>query len=126
MGDSKGRGNHEQRTDQAKEEYASRGILEMANHPVDEEQVLFCSHIYHAAVSLKMPVQNPETRTFNLEGQRFAFADLPFNRGMLAVIRELREQDADEKTLFAVCFRIMHFDNVLRERTRFQRWSRQY
>src|SRR5450631_3651950 len=60
--------------------------------PVDPELFLWCQGVYYAAASMAMPVQNPEYTKVPLnEKGEFFFTDRPENRGMLAVVKELRE-----------------------------------
>lgn len=83
--------------------------------PVDPELFLWCSNVYSAAAHLTMPVENPENRpVVEFEGNAYSFSDLPINRGMLAVMKELRDRGISEKERMCFGARIMHFGEVLR------------
>jgi hypothetical protein len=61
-------------------------------------------------------VQNPEyTRIPLNEKGGFVLKDMPINRGMLAVAKELRERKASEETKMAMMTRLVHFGDILRE-----------
>ncbi|MPZ46462.1 MAG: hypothetical protein GEV05_24370 [Betaproteobacteria bacterium] len=63
-----------------------------------------------------MPVQNPEYRRVPLDEKGgFVLKDIPMNRGMLAVAKELRERDAPENVRMAMMTRLMHFGQIMRE-----------
>jgi hypothetical protein len=127
MGEAKRRGSLQQRVEQAQDRDAALPsvMLERVNVPVDEELFIFCTNVYMAAASLTMPVENPETKKVHIEDVgTVAFSDIPMNRGMLAVTNELNEQGVDEVTRFSLCWRIMHFGDVLKETGRFARWIR--
>ena len=84
--------------------------------PVDPELFLWCQGVYYAAATMAMPVQNPEyTRIPLNEKGGFVLKDMPINRGMLAVAKELRERKASEETKMAMMTRLMHFGDILRE-----------
>jgi hypothetical protein len=84
--------------------------------PVDPELFLWCQGVYCAAATMAMPVQNPEyTRVPLNEKGGFVLKDMPINRGMLAVLKELRERKASEETKMAMMTRLMHFGDILRE-----------
>lgn len=58
---------------------------------VDAQLFVFCAELYRAAASLAMPVENPENRPLVADGDKvYALSDRPMNRGMLAVMKELR------------------------------------
>lgn len=83
--------------------------------PVDPELFLWCQGVYYAAASLSMPVQNPEyTRVPLDEKGGFVLKDMPMNRGMLAVLKELRERNAPENVKMAMMARLMHFGEIMR------------
>jgi hypothetical protein len=82
-----------------------------AEHPVDEELFLYCQHVYAAAAHLSMPVENPAYRPLiEDKGKTYALADIPINRGMLAVLKELRGRD--EMTRQAIMLRLMHVGEI--------------
>ncbi|MBC8641565.1 hypothetical protein IAG25_32600 [Caballeronia sp. EK] len=100
-------------------------MQEWANRPVDEDLFLFCTNLYTAAARMTMPVENPEARPITIEGMgTFAFKDIPMNRGMMAVTKELIDQGVDEPTRTSMCWRVMNFGDVLNEGERFARWFR--
>ena len=84
--------------------------------PVDPDLFLWCQSVYYAAATMAMPVQNPEyTRIPLNEKGGFVLKDMPINRGMLAVAKELRERKMPEETKMAMMTRLMHFGDILRE-----------
>lgn len=101
-----------------------KSLAELANYaddPVDPEIFLWCHGIYHAAASLSMPMENPAAKPIFADGDNtYAFADIPINRGMLAVMKELRERGLNEEQKMAVSWRIMHFGDIFRQRKKLQ------
>lgn len=84
--------------------------------PVDPELFLWCQGIYYAAATMAMPVRNPEYVRIPLnEKGGFVLKDMPINRGMLAVAKELRERKVSEETTMAMMTRLMHLGDILRE-----------
>ena len=84
-----------------------------STEPVDAEFFLWCSGIYSAAAHLSMPVENPASRPIFADGDKtYAFSDIPLNRGMLAVMKELTERGSSEDEKMAMCSRLMHFGEV--------------
>lgn len=80
---------------------------------IDPDVFTFCSNIYHHAARLTMPVENPAAKTLFVDGDKgYALADIPLNRGMLAVMKELREQGHPEDVKHAVAMRLMHFGEI--------------
>ncbi|MBN3815589.1 hypothetical protein G3N57_02770 [Paraburkholderia sp. Se-20369] len=127
MGEAKRRGSRDKRATEAKERAGGSlsRMAEWANLPVDEELYLYCSNVYSAAAHMSMPVENPESKRFQIDGfGTFAFSDIPVNRGMLAVTKELNERGVDHPMRFSMCWRIMHFGDVLAETERFANWMR--
>lgn len=127
MGEAKRRGSRVQRVSEARGRKidALSHMEEWVNLPVDEDLYLFCSNLYSAAAHMSMPVENPASKQLGIEGlATFAFSDIPVNRGMLAVTKELRDQGIAEPTRFSMCWRVMHFGDVLAERERFAKWIR--
>jgi len=85
--------------------------------PVDPELFLWCSNVYSAAAHLTTPVENPENRpVMEIEGSVYSFSDLPINRGMLAVMKELRDRGVSESERMSFGARIMHFGEVLQSK----------
>lgn len=85
-----------------------------ATASVDPELFLWCSGVYSAAAHLAMPVPNPSSGPkYEFEGKVYAFADMPVNRGMLAVSKELHERGLGQRESMAVMMRLMHFGEVL-------------
>lgn len=85
--------------------------------PVDPDLFLWCSNVYSAAAHMTMPVENPATRpAFELDGSVYSFSDLPINRGMLAVMRELKDRAVSEEDRMAFATRLMHFGAVLQSK----------
>ncbi|MDN4572010.1 hypothetical protein DBB29_00745 [Pandoraea cepalis] len=127
MGEAKRRGSREQRASEAKDRSSASlaKIAEWVNARVDEDLYLYCHNLYAVAADMRMPVENPESRKVTVgEFGTIAFSDIPLNRGMLAVTKELEEQGMDHQTRFAMCWRIMHFGDLLAETDRLSKWIR--
>lgn len=127
MGEAKKRGSAEGRKAlaMADERAKLERMAEKVNLPVDEDLYLYCSHLYSAAASFATPVENPEEKNIHVQDVGiFGFKDMPINRGMLAITKELREQAIAEDIRFSLGNRIMHFGQVLEARDRFPRWIR--
>lgn len=89
--------------------------------PVDPDLFLWCQGIYHAAASLSMPVENPAAKPLFSDGDKtYAFSDIPINRGMLAVMKELRERGLSEEQKMALSWRIMHFGDIFKHQNKLQ------
>ncbi len=87
--------------------------LTAATAPVDPELFLWCSGIYQAAAGLSMPVENPGSRPlFTHNDKTYSLSDMPINRGMLAVMKELRERGVSQDEKMAITFRLMHFGEI--------------
>jgi hypothetical protein len=53
---------------------------------------MFAAQTYHAAASMSMPTENPASVPIaELDGKKLSLTDTGLNRGMLAVVRHLRE-----------------------------------
>jgi len=127
MGEAKKRGSAEERKALAKAEEHSKleKMAEKVNLPVDEDLFLYCSNLYSTAASFAMPVENPEEKKIHIKDiGTFGFKDMPMNRGMLAITKELREQGIAENIRFSIGIRVMHFGQVLEARDRFSQWIR--
>jgi hypothetical protein len=85
----------------------------LAKVRIDPEIFVFCSNVYHHAARLNMPVENPAAKPLFVDaGKEYALADIPLNRGMLAVVKELREQGYSDDVKHAVTMRLMHFGEI--------------
>lgn len=127
MGEAKKRGSAEERKAFARADERAKleKMAEKVNLPVDEDLFLYCSNLYSAAASFAMPVENPEEKKIHIQDVgTFGFKDMPMNRGMLAITKELREQGIAEDIRFSLGNRIMHFGHVLEARDRFPQWIR--
>lgn len=127
MGEAKKRGTKEQRAKlRFDQELPSLDKMrEYTNSPVDEDLFLFCSNLYSAAAQMTMPVENPAARPIiKSGGKTYSFSDIPMNRGMLAVMSELNEQNTTQVIKMSMSWRIMHFGDVLSETDRFSKWIR--
>jgi len=83
--------------------------------PVDPELYVYCNQIYSAAVGMKMPTESPSKKpAFKDEGNTYVFSDIPVNRGMLAVSKELSEMDLAEAQRLSIMTRVMQFGELLR------------
>jgi hypothetical protein len=69
-----------------------------------------CLGVYAAAARLTMPVSNPMERKISIDGAVYGFADIPMNRGMLAIGDFLGD---DRTQMPAICNRIMAIGTVL-------------
>lgn len=98
-------------------------LADMLNIQFNEDQYFYCLTLYQAAAGMSMPVENPETREIQIEGHgTIAFTDLPMNRGLLAVSKELTDQGMGQREHMAMLSRVMHFGNILEAKDRFARW----
>lgn len=60
-----------------------------------------------------MPAENlASSALLATEGSRYSLTDTPFHHGMLAVMRELSDQDLSEEQKMSVTFRLMHFRQI--------------
>jgi len=102
----------------------TKSLSELAKscvEPVDPELFLWCQGIYHAAASLSMSVENPAAKPLFSDGDKtYAFSDIPINRGMLAVMKELRELGLSEEQKMAISWRIMHFGDIFKHQHKLQ------
>lgn len=94
----------------------SPALLE-ALQPTDPKLFSWCTRIYEAAAMLQMPAQNPSSYKFNMvwDGEvvgKFVLTDNRMNRGMMAVMKDLDNQDVPEKDKKSICFRLMHMGEL--------------
>lgn len=87
---------------------------------VDPELFLWCSNLYGAAAHMSMPVENPAEKKLQIEDRTYAFADIPVNRGMLAVGKELHERDMPEQERMDLMMRLLHFGEIFEHRDQLQ------
>ncbi|WP_104429743.1 hypothetical protein [Methylobacter tundripaludum] len=105
-------------------------LAKFSADPVDPDLFLWCQGIYHAAASLSMPVENPAAKPLFTDGDKtYAFSDIPINRGMLAVMKELREPELSEELRepelseeqrMAISWRLMHFGDIFKHQEKLQ------
>ena len=91
MGEARKRGTRKQRVANARKN--ARRIWDEQWQPVDPATFRMAFGIWCAAASRKMPVENPELRRF-VDGDTGivnSFTDMPLNRALITVARELRE-----------------------------------
>jgi hypothetical protein len=118
MGQAKMRGNNEERLSEA-----MKRIREDIERTVDEDLFLYCSNIYSAAANMTMPVENPSARPIINDGDKtYAFSDIPVNRGMLAVNKELTEMNMGPEVKYPMTLRLMHFGDVLLPNPLLEKW----
>jgi len=86
-----------------------------ASRPVGGDLFIYCFVVYQAAASFRMPVRNPEYRPLQLEGIGDVSRDIPINRAMRAVMKELRELGESQTVRMATCFRLMHLSELLED-----------
>jgi hypothetical protein len=92
--------------------------IDAIGEPVDPEKFIFAAHAYQAAASMSMPTENLQSKPLLiLDGTPVSLTDVPLNRGMMAVIKELRE--AGVENVQAYVWRLMHFTEILEARERF-------
>lgn len=93
--------------------------LEGMAAPVDPKTFLFMTNVYMAAAGMTMPVENPASKAkfTGPDGTVFALSDIPINRGMLAVVAELRKIGVEVTSGY--CARVMFLDEVFQEKERF-------
>ena len=80
--------------------------------PVDAKLFMYCSEIYGAAAHMSMPVENPSFKKFKVGESFIALTDIPVNRGMLAVTKELRELKVSDQVKAAMVSRLLHFGEI--------------
>ena len=89
-------------------------LVKSSSDPVDPELYLWCHGVYQAAAQMTMPVENPGARPLFADGDKtYSFSDIPMNRGMLAVMKELRERGQTQAQSMAMTSRLMHFGELL-------------
>ncbi len=85
----------------------------MTTASVDPDLFVWCSNVYQAAANLSMPVENPASIAKFRDGESgYVPSDIPVNRGMLAVMKELSDRDVGDDERMALSWRIMHFGQV--------------
>ena len=96
-------------------------LAKSSSDPVDPDLFLWCQGIYHAAATLSIPVENPAAKPLFTNGDKtYAFSDIPINRGMLAVMKELRERGLSEEQRMALSWRLMHFGDIFKYQKKLQ------
>jgi hypothetical protein len=85
--------------------------------PIDPERFQFALGVYDAAAAMKGPYDNPQQFGLNVvevDGSttRIAFADIPDNRGMLAV----RKEFPDPAEFQSMGFRLFTFARIMKDR----------
>jgi hypothetical protein len=81
--------------------------------PVDPDLFVWCCNVYQAAANLSMPVDNPESLAKFSAGERgYVLSDIPLNRGMLAVMKELDDRAIGDDERMAMSWRIMHYGQI--------------
>ena len=107
-------------------ERGMKGFLKRAI-PLDPQEFAFAFDLFQAAGSSKMPTKNPTQCIVNLDMgggriDKLAFADIPFNRGMLAISRHF----ADESDkYYAFMLRLDALSDLLRDESDIARqWIR--
>lgn len=93
---------------------AASFLAKTANRPVDPDQFLWCANIYQAAARMTMPVENPATKKIQIGEKTMSFTDIPINRGMMAVMKELGERNASQEDRMAIAWRLMHFGEIFK------------
>lgn len=91
---------------------AASKIAEMAARPLDPDLFLWCANIYQAAARMTMPVENPAAKKIQIGEKTMSFTDIPINRGMMAVMKELGERNAPQDDRMAMAWRLMHFGEI--------------
>lgn len=92
--------------------------MQASLEPVDHERFVWASNTYSAAAGMRMPVENPSARPLiEVEGKSYSLTDTPLNRGMTAVVRQLRE--LGEANPQAYLGRILHFAEILENASMF-------
>lgn len=82
--------------------------------PVDPEAYLYCYQVYSAAAGMKMPMESPSKKPILKDGDSvYSLSDIPMNRGMLAISKELNELDFSEQQRKSMMTRIMEFGELL-------------
>lgn len=93
---------------------AASFLAKTANRPVDPDLFLWCTNIYQAAAGMTMPVENPATKKIMVGERTLSFTDIPINRGMMAVMKELGERNASQEDRMAIAWRLMHFGEIFK------------
>lgn len=91
----------------------NKKIKLMTTASVDPDLFVWCSNVYQAAANLSMPVGNPASIAKFRDGESgYVPSDIPMNRGMLAVMKELSDRDVSDDERMALSWRIMHLGQV--------------
>lgn len=81
---------------------------------ISPETFLFASQVYEGAVSGRIPQPKAPSEHGFTDGKKgYVMADIPINRGMMAVTREFRHLSHSER--MALGFRLMEFGTFIHE-----------
>src|SRR5437899_2792282 len=93
-----------------------RGLTELMQEALrarcDPDTFMYLFGVYEAAASRKMPSKPGAFRPPDEPGKWLVLSDIPINRGMLAVVGELRSIGISETLMQAYMMRIMDFAEV--------------
>lgn len=96
-------------------------LVKSSCDPVDPDLFVWCYGIYEAAASLSMPVENPAAKPLFADGDKtYSFKDIPMNRGMLAVMKELNDRGLSEEQKMAFGLRLMNSGDIFKYRAELQ------
>jgi hypothetical protein len=90
----------------------------------DPEVYLYLTNVYSAAASRKMPSKAGAFRPPDEPGRWLVLSDIPINRGMLAVVGELRSMNIKDELMHAYMMRVMDFSQVFEHREKFAEFIR--
>lgn len=89
-------------------------IAKASTAPVDAGLFLWCHGIFLAAASGRMPVDDPAATPLLAEGDKvYSLSDVPLNRGLLAVVKELSDRGVGTEQKVAVSYRLLQLCEVL-------------
>lgn len=86
---------------------------------IDYEKFSFYFDVFNKAAAMQIPCKNPETVSFGIEDdgeiKQYSFSDIPVNRGMMAIMDEMRNVETEDD-IFSIGMRVMAFGEFVNDR----------